>query len=37
VRASARHKPPEMAPREILCLAGALMDEDDEIPNGDQH
>lgn len=36
VRAGARHKPPEMVLREILCLASALMDEDNEISNDDQ-
>ena len=36
VRAGARHKPPEMVLREILCLASALMDEDREISNDDR-
>ena len=31
VRTSARHKPPEMVLREILCLASALMDEEGEV------
>lgn len=36
VRASAGHKPPEMVLREILCLASALMDEENEVTDGDR-
>jgi hypothetical protein len=36
VRAGARHKPPEMVLREILCLASALMDEENATADRDQ-
>lgn len=36
VRAGARYKPPEMVLREILCLASALMDEENETASGDR-
>jgi hypothetical protein len=36
VGAGARHKPPEMVLREILCLASALMDEENATADRDQ-